>query len=669
MRCRAGILMIGAFACSGQLWAQSFADARSLAIGFQPAAVRDTREFSTNPAGLVALRDWDLSFGTYSDPSTAKNGFVFHGLAIGKRFLEDDAAAFRYTPGSEVSFVIPPVLTIGGSNIPESADREITYREAYALAYAHRFSPQFSIGIGARNRYERVIDTRYQIIIRDTISYPAVSKETYSRTTWCADLGLHWKPSDVWSVALVARNLMSSSSGDVNSVLDPYRLPSKVFLEAGLSARPVRTLSLYASASTAGIGALGAEWMPGGGFAIRGSTTVNTAEQSPLTAVGAGIGWSYQFFDVDAGFFHFLHAGGHRGSTSALSFDPGDIVNLDMHPYSRDRITLSVRAIFGHIRESLARIEGVTIAAGVYPAAREVFAYKPIGMAKVRNISDRPIHARVSFFVERLMDAPTESQPVYLAPGTEADVPVMAVFNDQVNRVSTQSIREGNVFVNATPAEEYDDRFQTRLLFHGRNAWDGDVLTLRYFVTPDDPAVLKYSRDVLLGRRDSLVGQAGMPDQFEKARTLIASFAGKLQYVNDPRLSADVVQYPSETLEQRGGDCDDMTVCFASLLSSIGVPTAFVDVVPPANPDQAHIYLLFDTGVEPRYGSSIAGNPKRYVVRRNAQGKETVWIPIETTVIVRGFDEAWSSGAQRYFDDVEIGLGLAHGWVRIVDVN
>ena len=78
---------------------------------------------------------------------------------------------------------------------------------------------------------------------------------------------------------------------------------------------------------------------------------------------------------------------------------------------------------------------------------------------------------------------------------------------------------------------------------------------------------------------------------------------------------------------------------------------------------------MFDSGVEPRYGSSIAGNPKRYVVRRNAQGKETVWIPIETTVMVRGFDEAWSSGAQRYFDDVEIGLGLAHGWVRIVDVN
>jgi len=139
--------------------------------------------------------------------------------------------------------------------------------------------------------------------------------------------------------------------------------------------------------------------------------------------------------------------------------------------------------------------------------------------------------------------------------------------------------------------------------------------------------------------------------------------------VNDPKLSADYVQYPSETLRLRGGDCDDMTVCFTSLLSSIGLSTAFVDVVPPDHPEQSHIYMLCDTGVEPRYGSSVADNPKRYLVRRNPAGLETIWIPLEATVAMRGFDEAWTRGAQEYFDDVEVGLGLVKGWVRIVDVN
>ncbi len=669
MRTRAGILLIGVVMLTGRTQAQSFGDARSLALGTQPVAIHDTREFISAPAGLTGLRDWELSLGTFSDPSTAKNGFVFQNIAIGKRFLENDAAAFRYTPGSDVKFIVPPVLILGGSNTPQSADREITYSEPYAFALAHRFSPSFSLGIGVRNRHEQVVDTRYQIVVRDTISYAAVTRDTYDHRSWLADLSLQWRPSDVLVLGVVARNLIRTSSGDDNSILASYLLPSRIVLEGGLGYRALRPLTVFASASTAGIGALGAEWMPGAGFAIRGSGTVNTAEQPAFAGIAAGIGWSYQFFEVDAGYMHFLNSGGHRGSAVASRFSPGDIVNLDMHPYSRDRITLSVRAAFGHIRESLAHIEGVTLAGGIYPAARELLAYKPIGVARVRNISDRPIQARVSFFVERLMDAPTESQPVYLAPGAEADIPVTAVFNDQVNHVPTQTIREGNVFVSATPAEEYDDRFQTRLLIHGRNAWDGDVMTLRYFVTPDDPTVLRYSRDVLLEGQTPSPADSGVPAQFARARRLIAAFAGKLQYVNDPRLSADFVQYPAETLNLRGGDCDDMTVCFASLLSSIGIATAFVDVLPPGHPEQGHIYLLFDTGVEPRFGSSIAGNPKRYIVRRGAQGKETVWVPVETTVIAQGFENAWSAGAQRYFDDCEIGLGLARGWVRIVDVN
>jgi hypothetical protein len=473
--CRWGILLFGAAVLHSLADAQSFSDARSLAIGAMPAAVRDTREFPTNPAGLVRLRDWELSLGTYTDISTAQSGFVFQGLTIGRRFLENDAAAFRYTPGSELTFVIPPVLFIGETNTPASSDREITYREPYALAYAHRISGQFSVGIGARNRLERVLDTRYQIIIRDTISYPAVVRETYSRTSWFADLGLQWSPSDTWTVGLVGRNLIRSSTGDDGTVLDAYRLPSKVLIEGGVSASPARNIALFASASSAGMGAIGAEWHPGAGISLRGSTTLTRAEQPALSTVAAGIGWAYEFFELDAAYLHFLNDAGHRGTTSASRFSVNDIINLDMHPYSRDRITLSARAIFGHVRESLAHIEGVTIIGGIYPASHELFAFKPIGLAKVRNISDRPINARVSFFLERYMDVPTESQPVYLAPGGEAEVPITAVFNEQVTRVPSLMIREGNVYVNATLAEEYDDRFQTRVLIHGRNAWDGDV--------------------------------------------------------------------------------------------------------------------------------------------------------------------------------------------------
>jgi hypothetical protein len=56
------------------------------------------------------------------------------------------------------------------------------------------------------------------------------------------------------------------------------------------------------------------------------------------------------------------------------------------------------------------------------------------------------------------------------------------------------------------------------------------------------------------------------------------------------------------------------------------------------------------------------------VIRRNANGGDTVWIPVETTVITEGFDEAWTVGAREYLEDVEVNLGLVQGWVRIIDV-
>jgi hypothetical protein len=267
------------------------------------------------------------------------------------------------------------------------------------------------------------------------------------------------------------------------------------------------------------------------------------------------------------------------------------------------------------------------------------------------------------------MDRPTESFPVLIQPGETAEVPLTAVFNEQVLKVQSMTIKEAEVAVSTAPAERDDDRTGVKLLVYGRNAWNGDAHTLRYFVTPDDPDVIRYSRDVLLQNRELLAPAQGGREPFAEARLLVDAFAGRLMYVKDPKETGDYVQYPSETLSLRGGDCDDMTVCFSSLLSSIGISTAFVDVVPPGTPANSHIFLLFDTGVNPKYGERISENPKRFVIRKNRAGAETIWIPLETTLSAEGFEKAWLRGAQEFYEDVVVGLGLIKGWVRIVDVN
>ena len=56
------------------------------------------------------------------------------------------------------------------------------------------------------------------------------------------------------------------------------------------------------------------------------------------------------------------------------------------------------------------------------------------------------------------------------------------------------------------------------------------------------------------------------------------------------------------------------------------------------------------------------------MARKNSTGIETIWIPVETTAISRGFDAAWEMGALEYFRDVEYNLGLLRGNVKIVVV-
>jgi len=661
---RCFMIVLGAGMTAHLTYAQAVFAPRAEAMASYGASVRDTRGFTANPSGLVGIRDWDFNAATSIATAVPGGGFVFSGFGLGKRFLDNHALALQYSPGTVLNIFEPATVTVGGVNIP--ADRQISYAEPLAAAYAFRASDRWSLGLQTRMRTERVNDPQYQFEIKDT-AIVSIPKE-FLATTWFVDPGASYRPAEDVVVSAVGRGLFRFTSGGLPAEFESYLLPTERALEVSVAYTPFPSLTLVAGGSTARNGSLGLEWLPGGNVALRGGLYGSGDEHPFVEALAAGIGWSYSFLEVDASYLHFTDQTNRRGSIPAGALASSEIEDVGMNPFTPDRATFSIKAILGRLKESLARIEGVEMFGGIYPSAYEGLAFRPVGRVHVRNISRKPIQTRASFFVERYMDQPTETQPVLIAPGEEADIPFTAVFNEQVKTIPKMMVRDGTVSVSATVAEDFDDRTQTRVLMHGKNDWDGNVLSLRYFVTPDDPEVIRYSRDILLQNKDSADSGAKELRSFSNARTIFNAFAGKLTYVADPKQSADNVQYPSETMKIRGGDCDDMTVCFASLLSSIGVSTAFVDVLPPGKPEEGHIFLLFDTGVDPKFGASIASNPKRYVVRAAKTGASTIWIPIETTVITRGFDEAWSAGAQRYFDDVEVGLGLVKGWVRIVDV-
>ncbi len=664
-------LLLGVIVFTSSSYGQALLSPRAIGLAAYDPMVSDTREFSANPAGLTGVRDWEFYASTYMNPRATADGFVFHGFGLGKRISDADVLAVQYTPGTSLQFIVPPRF-FGTDSTSGSNDQEILYEEKLAFGAGHRFTDNFSAGLSVRIREETVIDREYTLIFPDSLSLPVGFSDTavtFSKTTWNVDLGLQWQPDPRVTLSAVGRNLVRISAGGFPAEFDSLALPRTRLVEAGLAFAPSSSFTAAIQIGSNRTAALGYEWKPWKSVSF-GNGLYFSDHQSPvLFALSARAGWSYEVFELEASYLRFLNQDARRGTTSFSGFSPENISAIDLSPYTADRLSLSAKVIFGSIRQPLVRIEGVRMAGGIYPSSYQTLAYRPIGTVLVKNISDKPVQAKASFFVDRFMDAPTESRPVYMSPGEEREIPLNAVFNELLLRVASGTIRDGNVYVTATPAEDYDDRAQARVYIHGRNEWDGDVHTLRYFVTPDDPEVLRYSRDVLLRLRDSLSAVPRQLENFVKARLIFNEFAGKLLYVGDPKQSADFVQYPSETLKAFSGDCDDMTVSFASLLSSVGISTAFVDVIPPDRPEKSHIYLLFDTGVPPQFGNSVSQNPKRYILRKNIAGVESIWIPIETTAIASGFEDAWTRGAQEYFDDVELGLGLAKGWVRIVDVN
>ena len=80
---------------------------------------------------------------------------------------------------------------------------------------------------------------------------------------------------------------------------------------------------------------------------------------------------------------------------------------------------------------------------------------------------------------------------------------------------------------------------------------------------------------------------------FEKTRILFDHFVKEMVYVADPRTNAEYVQFPDETIERKGGDCDDLSVCFSGIAESVGIQTAFVDY--KSNDGISHVNLLINT--------------------------------------------------------------------------
>jgi transglutaminase-like putative cysteine protease len=325
--------------------------------------------------------------------------------------------------------------------------------------------------------------------------------------------------------------------------------------------------------------------------------------------------------------------------------------------------------LWGKMRD-LFRVKQTTLVVhDIYPAYYQFYNTYPLAIVSVENTAGYPIEVNVRSRVSPYSTRPKDSGFMTLAKGETKDIQATAVFDPEISQVASRKPAVLDIEVEGRAGVTHKEDITAQIVVHSRNSWNGEMDKLSYFVTPDNAEIIELSRKIAKQESDSAFTE---PKNLGIARSIFNALGERnIRYQSDPNIpfyQDDRVQFAEETLHLGSGDCDDLVVLYASLLESLGINTAFVEVQDP-DKSLAHVYLLFDAGIPATQAKLVSSNEKRYLLRPGHSGEATVWIPVETTLIGRGFEEAWNSGALSYLQEALIRSGLDEGWVQIFDVE
>jgi tetratricopeptide (TPR) repeat protein len=474
----------------------------------------------------------------------------------------------------------------------------------FSLGYALRFGKKFGAGLAYRH-------------LQSTVDLDGSTFTEWSGNT--LDVGLQYAASDRLTVGASLKDAFGRTvqhqDGPSERLADPQ-------LTLGVAGRPLGETPWTLAADVNDRLHLGTEYWHRGligvqAGAMRDLATTQGADPEGWTwSLGAGARWKILQFDYAHVMPPVLPATNRFTAAVAFNLNPS------------------------RVRVEKAQMDEV------YASQKGRYASRPVGVVKLTSRVEEPQAATLSVFVPGLMSAPTERE-VVVRPKSTQDVPMSAVFGNELlalqeDRAVTADVRLTYRHKNRTRVE----RATTQLFVYrpGAISWE-DTRAAAAFVTPSDPVVAEFARAVVAGRDQAFEG--GPLRNVMTAMRMWSALSGYgLTYVPDPntpfsavsatRNAVDQVQYPRGLLASRTGDCDDMSVLFCAMLENVGIPTAFLD-------GPGHILMMFDAGVHPRNALALSMDEASYVVK-----DERVWIPIETTMIGKGFMDAWEEGAAIY---------------------
>lgn len=620
----------------------------------------------SNINNYSTVQDWELSLAFKSIMNGVSN-INLNRISIGKK-LENHYLYMRYTPGikQEYQFNSRAEFIVGDS--VQNYKTYLTYSEKYGFGYSHSLSQKLTFGLSMRYFQQEFTEEYPAYFSNDSTNIIQVRSEYAKKHFWRGDFGIEYLPHKNLTLTLSTLNMIILKDFDAENEEDEFNVNTPKFnirekKEAvfGLKYSPVNTLTFLGKYETNNSFILGTNY----NFIFNtanltiGSTVFHDKNQLPFIAgIFPSISYSNNLFNLTVSYLKYFE---DRSEAKSLDqFKNYGIHNIQNNYFSADRVNLMLNFALSFRNKKQVKFVDLQINSNIFPIFKDNYIDEPIATGKIVNLTDKVISLKPSCSIDDVTLERVYSPIQSIQPNDTLLVPFFILVNDKVPAFEKTKISQAKFYIT-TLNEEPDDEILKPILVHSKNSWDGNVTNLRYFVKSEIEKSNRYVKKIFESLQKNILSL----NSFERLKLLFNEFVKNLKYVSDRRAAVDFVQFPSETIELRGGDCDDLSVCLSSLLESIGIQTAFIDYKPKDG--LGHVTLLINTNLTPYEVGTITINERKFLVRKNYTGVEEIWIPIEVTSLTN-FDEAWNLGAKKFYTEAIDHLGLSKNNVEIVDV-
>lgn len=631
--------------------------------GFDNESVSLLNSLESNPSNFSLLKDWGLTLSYGGEFSNELNSNLYL-LSLAKR-LRDHSFSLRYTPGYQKDFLFSTgESVVFGDSTTQTLNSKFSYSEIFGFGYSYNFSDNFSGGFSLRYFKQEFDIESVSPVFGDTI-YIVQETENEQNNFWKADVGINYSSSPEFLLSVASVNMLNFGEKNLSAENEPYSLRKEKAAQFGLSYIPFNSLQfnfIYETNNSAQ-SSISTLFKLGDGIIGAGITAFHDQFQTPFVAgVTPALSYSTDLFGITLSGVKYFST--RNTKQSFTDFKEEGIDNILNNRYSFDKAVLTITFTLNTIRVKSVELIDVEVINDIYPTLTDFYLDTPFATGKVINLTDKSVSVKPLSRIEGINSDDIQSPLVEISAGDTAEVNFYTLIPDLLIK-SKAEISYAD-FIVSTSGNEPDDELQKAILVNGSNSWDGKVVNLKYFIKKDPDFSINYAKNILSKYKAVLDSTPQILSKLYETRVIFDKMVKGLVYTSDPRASGEYVQFPNETVKLKGGDCDDLSVLFSSLLESVGIETALVDYKKAVD-GYRHVNVLVNTEIGPEEARLLTENDTKYFVRKNEKGIAEIWVPVETTSLT-DFDSAWNIGVEKFNKEAIYDLGLVKGTVNIIDV-